>query len=73
LARLDDADRELLALSAWEGLSPSEIAVVLELPAVTLRSRLHRARRRLRTELSRGDAALPAAGLTPSLEPTETR
>ena len=35
-------------LSSWEGLSPGEIATVLELPAVTLRSRLHRARKRLR-------------------------
>ena len=73
LARLDEADRELLALNGWERLSPGEIAVVLELPAVTLRSRLHRARKRLRAELARGDVALSSARPTPSLEPTETR
>ena len=73
LCRLDDADRELLALSSWEGLSPGEIAVVLGLPAVTLRSRLHRARKRLRAELSRTDPGARAAHLTASLEPTETR
>lgn len=73
LGRLGDADRELLALSSWEGLSPAQIAVVLELPAVTLRSRLHRARRRLRAELSRTDMGARAAHLAPSLDPTETR
>ena len=73
LGRLDEADRELLALSSWEGLSPGEIAVVLGLPAVTLRSRLHRARKRLRAELSRTDPGARAAHLTASLEPTETR
>jgi len=73
LGRLDAADRELLALSSWEGLSPGEIAVVLDLPAVTLRSRLHRARKRLRAELSRTDAGARAAHLTASLEPTEIR
>src|SRR4051794_7101613 len=75
LGRLDATDRELLALRSWEGLSPAEIAVVLEVPAVTLRSRLHRARKRLRAELQRGDSATLAAGhlATASLEPTQTR
>jgi RNA polymerase sigma-70 factor (ECF subfamily) len=73
LARLDEADRELLALSSWEGLSPGEIAVVLRLPAVTLRSRLHRARKRLRAELARADAGARPGHLTASLETTEIR
>jgi len=74
LGRLDEADRELLTLSAWEGLSPAAIAVVLALPAVTLRSRLHRARKRLRAELARADAtARPGHLAAASLEPTETR
>jgi RNA polymerase sigma factor (sigma-70 family) len=74
LGRLDEADRELLTLSSWEGLSPAQLAVVLQLPAVTLRSRLHRARKRLRAELHRGDVA-PCSGHVspPRLEPTETR
>jgi RNA polymerase sigma factor (sigma-70 family) len=75
LGRLDVSDRELLALSSWEGLSPAEIAVVLEVPAVTLRTRLHRARKRLRVELQRSDSATRVADrlATASLEPTETR
>jgi RNA polymerase sigma factor (sigma-70 family) len=51
LARLDEEDREILRLSSWEGLTPSEIATVMGLPGVTVRSRLHRARKRLRSEL----------------------
>jgi RNA polymerase sigma factor (sigma-70 family) len=73
LARLGAEDRELLMLSSWEGLSPGEIATVLELPAVTLRSRLHRARRRLRGELTRAQAGANAGHLTVNLETTETR
>ena len=56
LARLSDEDREVLLLSGWEGLTPGEIATVIGMRAVTVRSRLHRARRRLRVEL---DAARP--------------
>lgn len=51
LARLDEEDREILRLSSWEGLAPSEIAAVMGLHGVTVRSRLHRARKRLRAEL----------------------
>jgi RNA polymerase sigma factor (sigma-70 family) len=51
LARLEEDDREILRLSGWEELTPSEIAAVMGLPGVTVRSRLHRARKRLRTEL----------------------
>jgi RNA polymerase sigma-70 factor (ECF subfamily) len=47
LARLSADDRELITLTAWEGLSPTEIAVVLDIEPGTIRVRLHRARRRL--------------------------
>lgn len=45
-AGLGDADRELLTLVGWEGLEPSEIAVVLGTGAAAVRVRLHRARKR---------------------------
>lgn len=51
LARLDADDQEILRLTCWEGLTPAEAAVVLRVPAGTARSRLHRARSRLRAEL----------------------
>lgn len=56
LGALDSDDQELLRLSAWEQLTPSEIAVVLDIPASTARTRLSRARSRARD-------ALVAAGL----------
>lgn len=48
LAALPSRDREVLTLSAWDGLSPAEIALVLGIPDATVRTRLHRARARLR-------------------------
>lgn len=46
-SKLQPTDREVLELTVWEGLSPMEIARVLDEPAATVRSRLHRARGRL--------------------------
>lgn len=53
LAALSVDDREVLQLTAWEGLGPQEIATLLELSPVAVRSRLHRARARLREQLDR--------------------
>jgi RNA polymerase sigma-70 factor (ECF subfamily) len=60
LARLPLRDRELLLLVGVEGLTPSEAAGVCDLPAVTLRARLHRARERLAVEMG-WDRAVPRA------------
>jgi len=48
LSELDEADRELLLLVGWEGLGPAQAARVVGGSVVAVRSRLHRARRRLR-------------------------
>jgi RNA polymerase sigma-70 factor (ECF subfamily) len=48
MADLGEDDRELLLLVTWEELSPGEAARVLGISALAARSRLHRARRRLR-------------------------
>jgi RNA polymerase sigma factor (sigma-70 family) len=48
LSRLGELDREVLTLTAWEGLEPREIAEVLGVSAQTVRTRLSRARARLR-------------------------
>ena len=53
LARLSEADRELLLLIAWDGLSPAEAATVLGVKPTTARVRLLRARRRLTVALAR--------------------
>lgn len=47
LSALPEADRELLTLSAWHGLSPRDAASVAGCSAATYFVRLHRARRRL--------------------------
>ncbi len=54
---LSPADRELLQLVGWEELEPQEVAVVLDLPAATVRTRLTRARARLRAALGDDDGA----------------
>jgi RNA polymerase sigma-70 factor (ECF subfamily) len=62
LRRLESADREVLLLAEWEGLSPAEIASVVGCLPVTVRGRLHRARRRFRAafeELSEARNDLP--------------
>ncbi|MEU5723503.1 RNA polymerase sigma factor [Micromonospora sp. NPDC047738] len=48
LARLNPLDRELLMLTVWEGLAPREAAAVLRLDPAVVRTRLSRARARLR-------------------------
>ncbi len=45
---LGEDDRELLLLVTWEELSPGQAAEVLGISSLAARSRLHRARRRLR-------------------------
>jgi RNA polymerase sigma-70 factor (ECF subfamily) len=53
LARLSEADRELLLLIAWDGLSPAEAATIIGVKPATARVRLLRARRRLTQALAR--------------------
>lgn len=51
LAELGPEDQEILRLCGWEELTPREIATVLGISHVAARSRLHRARHRLRRAL----------------------
>lgn len=51
LARLPGRDRAILCLRYEEGFDTAEIADVLHIPAGTVKSRLHYARRRLRKYL----------------------
>jgi RNA polymerase sigma factor (sigma-70 family) len=62
LSRLSEQDREVILLSAWEGLTPAQIGGVVGLRGATVRSRLLRARRRLRAHL---------AALDPGEDPPE--
>ena len=48
LDELPAGERDVLLLHAWEALTYEEIASALDIPVGTVRSRLHRTRRRLR-------------------------
>jgi RNA polymerase sigma-70 factor (ECF subfamily) len=50
-AQLDDRDQDVLSLCDWAGLSYEEAAASLNIPVGTVRSRLSRARTRIRTFL----------------------
>ena len=54
---LSEPDRDVLLLIAWEQLSYDEVARALGIPIGTVRSRLHRARTKIRQAL----ASTPAA------------
>ncbi len=71
MAGLGDEDRELLLLVSWDGLSPSEAARVLRISSLAARSRLHRARRRLRALMN--DDRQPAGAPNPALDTEEAR
>lgn len=49
---LPAADRETVLLYAWEELTYEEVAEALEVPLGTVRSRLNRARARIREHLA---------------------
>ncbi|WP_134739791.1 sigma-70 family RNA polymerase sigma factor [Nocardioides sp. 503] len=55
LVRLTDTEAELIRLWAWEQLTPSEIAGVMDLTPNAVSIRLHRAREKLK-EIMRKDA-----------------
>ncbi|WP_084963814.1 RNA polymerase sigma factor [Thermoactinospora rubra] len=54
LARLSKKERDVLLLIAWADLSYEEAAQALGIPVGTVRSRLHRARRTIRTTMGEG-------------------
>jgi RNA polymerase sigma factor (sigma-70 family) len=58
LTHLPDGDRDALLLFAWADLRYEEIAVALRIPVGTVRSRLNRARRRLRELLAASGQSL---------------
>ncbi|MET7639684.1 RNA polymerase sigma factor [Streptomyces sp. NPDC005438] len=51
LARLSKGDRDVLLLIAWESLTYEEVAQALDIPVGTVRSRLNRARKKVRKAL----------------------
>ncbi|MFJ8975932.1 RNA polymerase sigma factor [Streptomyces sp. NPDC102282] len=70
LAALSPGDRHVLLLVAWADLGYQEVADALGIPLGTVRSRLNRARRKVREALST-DPAFPSA--QQELNPTWTK
>ena len=71
---LPEVEREVLLMIALDGLSPTEVATALGIPAGTVRSRLHRARTYLReqmattnSDLSSFDVALNTSQRSPGV------
>jgi RNA polymerase sigma factor (sigma-70 family) len=56
LRRIAKRDRDVLLLHAWADLSYEDMALALDVPVGTVRSRLNRARRVLRKAIGRGIA-----------------
>jgi RNA polymerase sigma-70 factor (ECF subfamily) len=52
IAELSDGDRDVLLLTSWAELTTVEVAEALAIPVGTVRSRLHRIRRQLRTTVA---------------------
>ena len=73
LATLRPADREVVELTAWEGLDTREVADVLGITPVAARARLSRARRRLRELLGHDPVPAGAATRTIQTVPQEDR
>jgi RNA polymerase sigma-70 factor, ECF subfamily len=64
-SRLPRRDQDVLALCLWAGLSYEDAAAALRIPVGTVRSRLARARRRLRGELGEEGAGDGSERLAP--------
>jgi RNA polymerase sigma factor (sigma-70 family) len=64
LAALPDGDRDVLLLIAWEQLTYREVSRALAIPVGTVRSRLHRARTKVRQVLAGTGAAAAYEELT---------
>jgi RNA polymerase sigma factor (sigma-70 family) len=68
LARLRPADRDVLVLCVWQGLTYAEAATALGVPVGTVRSRLSRARTRLEAETDAPAASDPVTASAPRQE-----
>ncbi len=66
LAELPAEEADVLYLLVWAELDQPEIAAALEIPLGTVKSRLSRARRRLRTALDLPDPDATPTDLTPT-------
>jgi RNA polymerase sigma-70 factor (ECF subfamily) len=60
LRSLPRIEQDVLTLCTWEELTPKEVAAALGVPETTVRTRLHRARKRLRAPDEANESSPPA-------------
>jgi len=72
LAKLSPGDRQVLLLVAWADLSYAEVAEALAIPVGTVRSRLNRARTRVRSSLDHDPTLRTDRPTVPREAPTWT-
>jgi RNA polymerase sigma-70 factor (ECF subfamily) len=72
LTRLDDTDAEVLQLTIWEQLTPTEIATVLAISPGAARNRLLRARRRAQQLYQAASSPTPITRRRTAVEPCPT-
>lgn len=65
IATLPPGERDALLLFAWEGMPYDQIAMALDVPVGTVRSRLNRARRRLRELVDENEEEQATVALRP--------
>ena len=65
IATLPQGERDALLLFAWEGMPYDQIATALDIPLGTVRSRLHRARGRLRELVGKSEEEQVTTTLRP--------
>jgi RNA polymerase sigma-70 factor (ECF subfamily) len=70
LRRLDERDREVLLLVAWEGLTPAQGAAVIGVRPNTFSTRLSRARRRFQRELAADQSEVTPDSKARTTEPS---
>ncbi|RFU39257.1 RNA polymerase sigma factor, partial [Actinomadura logoneensis] len=73
LAALAEDDREVLILTAWQGLAPRDAARVLGCSKTAFRVRLHRARRRLQQAIEQDEPGQRPATAAPRQRATAAR
>ena len=61
LEQLPMAEREVLLMTVWDEMTPTEIAIVLGIAPATVRTHLFRARKRLRTALAEAERPTESA------------
>ncbi len=70
-AQLDEGEREVLRLVAWDGLDAAAAAAVLGCSAGAFRVRLHRARRKLAKHLAAAGHSVNERAAAPALSPKQ--